>query len=169
MFFAQITHRMAITDFTAKFPQIRITLPQQKDYAPSLWSEMQHKTFATFSEPTAGGELLYKLTFKNEILHFLQVSMNGDFTQEAHLAISAIAGQIVTTQSSRGIAGTREITPLLAWKELIESPLPDSGRPDERYIRVFSALWTVPDGRAQLSYTWTWPGQLYLEYREEKQ
>lgn len=168
MFFPQIKHNMPIGEFQATFPHIKINLPQQKDYDASMWPDMQHKSFATFHEPTAAGDLLYQLTFREGVLISLHISFNGDFQKDTHQAISAIAGQIVTAQSSRGVLGAREIAPLLAWKELIESPLPDSGRPDERYIPVFSAKWQNAGWSIELNYTWTWPGQLYLQYREEQ-
>jgi len=67
-------------------------------------------------------------------------------------------------QKGRGFATSPQETKTLAWKELIESPLPDTG---DRSIQVFTAGWHSAGTKAILNFYWTWPGQLNLEYREE--
>jgi hypothetical protein len=64
---------------------------------------------------------------------------------------------------ARGLGVPAEQTQPLAWKDLIESPLPETG---DRSISVLRAAWKTSAAKAIFSYAWTWPGQLILEYRE---
>ncbi|MFO1527983.1 MAG: hypothetical protein U1F16_18570 [Turneriella sp.] len=167
MLFEKIPHRMALSAFRQNFPERKVTEPKPGDYDESLWAEMKLKFFATFTENTDAGEILYQLTFSKEILSFLQLSITGDFQETAYSNLAALAQQTIAAGNTRGIGSPAETSALLSWKELIQSPLPDSGRPDERYITILTATWKLPDYSAYLKYDWTWPGQLNVEYREE--
>lgn len=167
MHLEKIPHRMTLTDFRKVFPAGKIREPKQSDYDESLWEEMKLNFFANFTEDTSAGEILYQLTFRREILSFLQLNINGDFNEEGYSKLAGVAREIIALGALRDIGAPVEQSPLLAWKDLIQSPLPDSGRPEDRFISVLNATWK-PDGyKVTLRYDWTWPGQLYLEYREE--
>ncbi len=168
MLFEKIPHRMTLAAFRENFPAGKITEPKQSDYDESLWADMKLKFFATFTENTSAGEILYQLTFRNEILSFLQLSINGDFNEDGYSKLAGVAREIIAVGALRGIGAPAEESPLLAWKDLIQSPLPDSGRPEDRFIPVLTAAWKPAGYKAALRYDWTWPGQLYLEYREEE-
>ncbi len=168
MLFEKIPHRMTLAAFRENFPAGKITEPRQGDYDESLWEEMKLKFFATFTEDTGAGELLYQLTFRNEILSFLQLNINGDFNEDGYTRLGAMAREMIALGPARGLGAPAEQSPLLGWKDLIQSPLPDSGRPDDRYIPILAATWNSPGYRASMRFDWTWPGQLCLEYREEE-
>ena len=168
MHFEKIPHRMTLAAFRENFPTGKITAPKKSDYDESMWAEMKLNFFANFTEETSAGEILYQLTFHNEVLSFLQLSVNGDFNEEGYTQLAAVAQQIIALSAARGTGAPAEQSPLLGWKALIQSPLPDSGRPDERYIPILTAAWHPEGYSASLRYDWTWPGQLYLEYREEQ-
>lgn len=168
MLFAKIKHQMSLNDFRKVFPDAVVTQPEKKDYAESMWETMKGKNFATLHEKATGREVLYQLTFDNDALSFLQLNLNGDFIESEYLDLTAIALSLIEAQPSRGIDAAAVESTLMPWKDLIQSPLPESGRPDERYIEAFSVSWPQLGWNISLSYTWTWPGQLTLEYREEK-
>lgn len=168
MLFEKIPHRMTLTAFRENFPAGKVTAPKQSDYDESLWAEMKLKFFATFTENTSAGEILYQLTFRNEILSFLQLNINGDFNEEGYTRLGAVAREIIAQAATRGLGESADESPLLGWKDLIQSPLPDSGRPEDRYIPVLTAAWKPAGYAAHLRYDWTWPGQLCVEYREEQ-
>lgn len=150
MLFAKIKHQMPVAEFREVFPQVKIAQP------------------TTFSEKLSGREIVYKLTFENDTLALLQVNLNGDFVESEYLDITAIALSLIEAQPARGIDAAAVESTLLPWKDLIQSPLPDSGKPDERYIEALGVSWPVLGWSITMSFTWTWPGQLTLEYREEK-
>lgn len=147
MLLEKITVKMAESQFAADFGHVK-----------------KKGDTATFTEAVAGGELFYRLVFKNGMLHSLQVSINGDFTQNTYNDMSAIVKSLIYVQKARGFNPAPQETGTLAWKELIESPLPDTG---DRTIQVFNAGWDIPGTRAILSFAWTWPGQLALDYKED--
>jgi hypothetical protein len=150
MLFARIKHQMSVAEFRIEFPEIKIAQP------------------TTFSEKLSGREIVYKLTFENDLLSRVQINLNGDFTESEYLDITAIALSLIEAQAGRGIDATAVESTLLPWKDLIQSPLPDSGKPDERYIEALKVSWPVLGWSISLSFTWTWPGQLTLEYHEAK-
>ncbi len=120
-----------------------------------------------FTETVAGGEMFYRLQFRGDKLAVLSFSVNGDFTQNAYDDLTVLLKSIIYSQKARGFTTAPQETGTLAWKELIESPLPDTGSPAERSIPVFHAGWDMPGTKAILSFSWTWPGQLALDYKEE--
>lgn len=152
MLLEKIPVKMKDADFVAAFPQVK-----------------QQGETATFTEAMAGGELFYRLVFKNSTLTLLNLSINGDFTQDAYNDLAAIMKSIIYSQNTRGFAAAPQETETLAWKELIESPLPDSGNAADRSIQVFTAGWDIPGTKAILNFSWIWPGQLALEYKEDSQ
>jgi hypothetical protein len=162
----KITHGMNLSDFGAAMPQVALLDAQQKDYDASVWPRMQNRKFASFSEHYANCEVLYKLTFAEGKLIFFQISANGDFNEEGYKQLAGLTEEVIASAEARGIAAKAKVSPLLAWKELIESPLPDSGNPADRYIAIGTAEWAMAGWSINLNFTWTWPGQLYLEYRE---
>lgn len=168
MLFEKLRHQMTSQELAALVPQDRLK-PVQKPATGSNEAKADKSTATfTFNEPATGSELLHQMTFRDGKLSFLCVSMNGDFTQHMHVAMCAVANAICKAQQKRGIMAPAETSPFLAWKELIESPLPAADRSEERSIRIHSASWDVPGWNIQLNYSWTWPGQLYLTYREEE-
>lgn len=105
---------------------------------------------ATFTEAVAGGEVFYRLVFKGGRLGQMTLSINGDFTESAYNDLTAIMKSIIYLQKTRGYPTTPQATKTLAWKELIESPLPDTG---DRSIQVFAAGWDSPGAKAILSFS----------------
>ncbi len=120
---------------------------------------------ASFSEPVSGGTVVYTLQFDADSLQTLILYVNEDFNEESHQNVLALTREIIALASKRGLGKPLEETPALAWKELIESPLPESG---ERLIVACRAQWKSEAATATLVYSWTWPGQLILEYRESQ-
>lgn len=168
MLFVKIPYRMTAESFAREFPASPITAAKEKNYTADKWPAMQNKSFATIHEPVSGGEILYQLTFDANILSILQLSIDADFTENSYKDLLTITDSIVKAQTTRGITAAPENSRRLAWKELIESPLPDSGRADGRFISVEKISWPLDNATAQLTFSWTWPGQLCLGYREEK-
>jgi hypothetical protein len=152
MLLEKIPVKMAAAAFAAEFSHIKKT------------SET-----VTLTETAAGGEIFYRLVFRDDRLSLLNLSINGDFTQNAYDDLTTLMKSIIYTQKSRGFTTAPQETGTLAWKELIESPLPDTGSPAERSIPVFHAGWDMPSTKAILSFAWTWPGQLALDYKEESE
>ena len=147
MLLEKIPIGMSAADFAAAFAQVK-----------------KSGDAATFTEAVGGGEVFYRLAFKGGKLGHLNLSMNGDFTESAYNDLSIIMKSIIYLQKGRGYPVAPQETKTLAWKELIESPLPDTG---DRSIQVFAAGWDSPVAKAILGFSWTWPGQLTLEYKED--
>jgi len=120
---------------------------------------------ASFSEPVTGGTVVYTLQFDADSLKTLILYVNEDFNEESHQNLLALTREIISLAATRGLGAPLEQTNALGWKELIESPLPESG---ERSIAACRAQWKSQAASATLSYSWTWPGQLILEYRESQ-
>lgn len=152
MLLEKIPVRMPHADFAAQFAHVKMA-----------------GDAATFPEAAAGGELFYRLVFKEGILASLKLSIEGDFTQNTYDDLGVILKSLIYTQKARGFATAPQETGTLAWKELIESPLPDTGNPADRSIRIFAAGWDIPGTKAILSFSWIWPGQLALEYKEDSE
>ncbi|MBN8219692.1 MAG: hypothetical protein J0L53_02145 [Spirochaetes bacterium] len=136
----------------------------EADFLAAFAQVHQAGEVLTFTETLAGGEIFYRAKSKNGKLAQLSLSMNGDFTESAYNDLTVITKSIIYLQKSRGYPTAPQETKTLAWKELIESPLPDTG---DRSIQVFAAGWDSPEAKAILSFSWTWPGQLALEYKED--
>jgi hypothetical protein len=117
---------------------------------------------ASFSETYPGGTIVYTLQF-NAASAELILYVNEDFNEDSHQHLLALAREIVSLASTRGLGAPLEESKPLAWKELIESPLPETG---ERSIVACRARWANAKTSASLVYAWTWPGQLVLDYRE---
>jgi hypothetical protein len=139
------------------------------DFASQFQQIKRNGDTVTFTEAIAGGTMLYRLVFRNNRLSLLNLSINGDFTQDAYNDLSAILKSIIYTQKTRGFTNAPQETGPLAWKELIESPLPDTGSPAERSIQIFNAGWDIPGTKAILNFAWIWPGQLSLDYKEDSE
>lgn len=152
MLLEKIPVRMSQADFAAQFAHVKVT-----------------NGAATFTEAVAGGEMFYRLLFKADTLASLHLSITGEFTQNAYDDLGVLLKSLIYLQKSRGFSSAPQETGTLAWKELIESPLPDTGNPADRSIRVFAAGWDIPGTKAILSFSWTWPGQLALEYKEDSE
>lgn len=166
MHFEKIPHRMTLTAFREIFPAGKITEQKKSGGDEGIPEELKLQFLANFTEVTSAGELLYQLTFRNEILGLLQLSLNGDFNEEGYTRLAAVAQEIIALAGMRGLGAPGEQSPLLAWKELIQSPLPEAERSEDRFIRVLAAKWKSDGCTAELRYDWTWPGQLSLEYKE---
>jgi hypothetical protein len=118
---------------------------------------------ASFSEPVTGGTVVYTLQFNAQALQELILYVNEDFNEDSHQNLLALTREIVSLASTRGLGAALEETSPLAWKEMIESPLPETG---DRSIVACRARWANANTSASLVYAWTWPGQLILDYRE---
>ena len=121
------------------------------------------KNSAAFSEAITGGVIVYVLQFDAEKLTSFRLTVNEDFNEESYHNLSAATQQIIEAAAQRGFGKATNTTRYLAWKELIESPLPETG---DRSIAVVQSEWMNERAKANLSFSWTWPGQLLLEYSE---
>lgn len=121
------------------------------------------KNTAAFSEAITGGVIVYVLQFDAEKLTSFRLTVNEDFNEESYHNLSAVTQQIIQAAAQRGFGEAIHTTRYLGWKELIESPLPETG---DRSIVVVQNEWKNDKAKANLSFTWTWPGQLLLEYSE---
>ncbi len=166
MHFEKIPHRMTLAAFRENFPAGKITAPKKSGGDAGIPEDLKQQFLANFTEVTSAGELLYQLTFRNEILALLQLSLNGDFNEEGYTSLAAVAQEIIALAGKRGLGAPAGQSSLLAWKDLIQSPLPEAERSEDRFIRVLAAQWKNDSCTAELRYDWTWPGQLSLEYKE---
>jgi hypothetical protein len=123
------------------------------------------KNTAAMSEPITGGVIVYVLQFDAEKLTSLRLTVNEDFNEESYQNLAAVVHEIIKAMPARGYAAPVKTTRQLAWKELIESPLPESG---DRSIAAVSSEWNNGTAKANLTFSWTWPGQLLLEFSESQ-
>lgn len=141
--------QLSRADFNEKFPGVIIT----------------PNNTAAMSEAITGGVIVYVLQFDTEKLTSLRLTVNEDFNEESYQNLSAVVQEIMKTMPDRGYAAPVKTSRQLAWKELIESPLPESG---DRSIAAVSSEWNNGKSKASLTFSWTWPGQLLLEYGESQ-